>query len=113
MSTACTANVYLTNETDGTAYIRLFHQNVGCAENAAWTAGPGQTVGPLLVNFLTGSGAEGIHDYWAVQMTVVGGSTPGCYRNTGSSGDPGWKECELQKRTSTKIWRSPSAPRPS
>ena len=58
----------------------------------AWTAAPGQTVGPLVVHFVTGFGTGGILDWWTVAMSVENGSTPGIYQNTGTLAFPHWKE---------------------
>ena len=97
MATQQTATVSITNETDGTAHIQLFHENSSNGtQNASWTAAPGETVGPLTVRFETGWGSFGILDWWAVVMAVEGGSTPGIYQNTGTSAVPNWKECQLQ-----------------
>jgi phospholipase C len=97
MATTQTANVYITNTTDGTAQIALSHQNdSNGAQSGSWSAEPGQTVGPLLVVFETGIGSYGILDWWTVTMTVSNGSQPGIYQNTGTSAFPHWKECQLQ-----------------
>ncbi len=97
MATQRTANVFITNETDGTAQVTLLHQNdTNGTQSATWTAQPGQTVGPLVVHFETGFGSWGVLDWWSVTMTVQNGSTPGIYQNTGTSAFPHWKECQLQ-----------------
>ena len=97
MATQRTANVFITNQTDGNTQISLSHQNdSNGTQSGAWTAAPGQTVGPLLVHFETGIGSLGILDWWSVTMTVENGSTPGIYQNTGTSAFPHWKECQLQ-----------------
>ena len=97
MATQCTANVFITNQTDGTAQIQLSHMNNSNGNQAgAWTAAPGQTVGPLVVHFVTGFGTGGILDWWTVAMSVENGSTPGIYQNTGTLAFPHWKECQLQ-----------------
>jgi len=99
MATQRTANVYITNETDGTAQITLLHQNdTNGTQSGTWTAQPGQTVGPLLVHFETGIGSWGVLDWWSVALTVQNGSTPGIYQNTGTSAFPHWKECQLQTK---------------
>jgi phospholipase C len=55
MGTQHSANVYITNTSDGTAYIKLFHQNdPDGTQNGSWTASPGETVGPMTVRFETG-----------------------------------------------------------
>ena len=57
---------------------------------------PGQQVGPLTVQFETGWGAWGILDYWAVELDVADGSTPGVYESSGILEYSDWKECQLQ-----------------
>ena len=97
MATQRTANVYLTNQTDGTAQLQLTHQNdTNGTQSGSWVAAPGQTVGPLVVHFETGIGSWGVLDWWTVTMTVQNGSTPGIYLNTGTTAFPHWKECQLQ-----------------
>ncbi len=97
MATQHSANVYITNNTDGTAYIQLFHQNDSNGiQNGSWTASPGATVGPMTVSFETGWGSYGILDWWSVIIAVEGGSTPGTYQNSGTAIFPHWKECQLQ-----------------
>ena len=97
MATRHSANVYITNTSDGTAYIKLFHQNdPDGTQNGSWTASPGETVGPMTVRFETGWGSYGILDWWSVIVAVEGGSTPGTYQNSGTTLFPHWKECQLQ-----------------
>jgi phospholipase C len=99
MATRHSANVYITNNSDGTAYIKLFHQNDSDGtQNGSWTASPGETVGPMTVQFETGWGSYGILDWWSVIIAVDGGSTPGIYQNSGTTLFPHWKECQLQSR---------------
>jgi phospholipase C len=50
----------------------------------------------LNVYFETGIGSFGILDYWSVKLSVMNGSAPGQYINTGTLVDPNWKECQLQ-----------------
>lgn len=123
-ATQQTATVYITNNTDGNALIQLYHNNSSNGtQSAAWPAAPGQTVGPLTVNFVTGWGTQGILDYWLVALTVSDGSAPGLYVSSGPLPEaeeedtedtedieaslPGypplisgvsvsWKECQLQ-----------------
>ena len=77
MATQHSANVYITNTSDGTAYIKLFHQNdPDGTQNGSWTASPGETVGPMTVRFETGWGSYGILDWWSVIIAAVGVSRP-------------------------------------
>jgi phospholipase C len=97
MSTPQTAQVYVTNTTDGNASITLWHQNSDYGtETAAWTAAPGQTVGPLTVHFNTGFGSWTVLDYWACEINVTSGTTPGLYESSGTLQYSDWKECQLQ-----------------
>lgn len=97
MATQQTAQVYIKNVTDGTAFIQLFHQNnSNGTQNASWIAAPGTKVGPLNVRFVTGAHTGDILDWWAVVISIQGGSTPGTYQNTGTAVAIGWKECQLQ-----------------
>ncbi|HWW26001.1 MAG TPA: alkaline phosphatase family protein [Caulobacter sp.] len=97
MSTPQTAQVYVTNTTDGTASITLWHTNSDYpTESASWTAAPGQTVGPLTVHFNTGLGSWTVRDYWACEINVTDGSTPGLYESSGVLQYSDWKECQLQ-----------------
>lgn len=99
MGTQQTANVYLTNDLGGTAYLQLFHQNTSNGtQNGSWVAAPGETVGPLTVEFMTGWDTGGILDWWAVVAAVEDGPAPGMYQNTGTSAFPEWKECQLQSK---------------
>jgi phospholipase C len=106
MATQRTATVNITNATDGNAWIQLFHKNSSNGmQSGMWLATPGQSVGPLTVNFETGFGTWGILDYWCVILRVLDGSAPGTYiSNTGNVGDPQWyKECQLQSKDEGKI----------
>lgn len=97
MATARTAQVYITNKTDGSATITLFHNNSDYGtEKATWNAKPGETVGPMTVHFNTGFGSFTVLDYWACEINVVGGSTPGLYESSGVLNYSNWKECQLQ-----------------
>lgn len=99
MATQRTATVYITNSTNGNASIQLFHHNKSNGtQSGMWTAAPGETVGPLTVNFETGFGTWGILDYWSCVLRVTDGSAPGMYvSNTGAVVDPTWfKECQLE-----------------
>ena len=97
MATQQKATIYITNSTDGNAWILLYHTNSSNGtQYGSWNATPGQTVGPLTVYFETGLGTGGILDYWSVMLNVSGGSTPGQYISSGTALDPYWKECQLQ-----------------
>jgi phospholipase C len=55
------AKIYITNSTDGSGWMLLFHNNSSNGtQQGNWNAGPGQTVGPLTVYFETGLGS---YDY--------------------------------------------------
>jgi phospholipase C len=97
MSTPQTAQVYITNTTDGTATIALWHNNSDYGtESGSWTAAPNQQVGPLTVHFNTGWGSWSVLDYWACEISVTGGTTPGLYESSGVLEYSNWKECQLQ-----------------
>ncbi|WP_205691942.1 alkaline phosphatase family protein [Caulobacter soli] len=103
MSTPQTAQVYITNTTDGNAAITLWHNNSDYGtESGSWTAGPGQTVGPLTVHFKTGFGSWTVLDYWACEINVTSGSTPGLYESSGVLQYSDWKECQLQGKDAGK-----------
>jgi len=88
------ANIYITNNTDGTAYIKLYHSNDYTGiQNGSWTVLPGATAGPMTVLFEEGWTS---FDWWSVNIAVEGGSAPGIYQNPGTSLYPEWKECQLQ-----------------
>ena len=97
MSTPQTAQVYITNTTDGVAAISLWHNNSDYGtESASWTAQPGDQVGPLTVHFNTGWDSWTVLDYWACEISVTGGTTPGLYESSGVLQYSDWKECQLQ-----------------
>ncbi len=97
MATQQSAQVYVTNTTDGQATITLYHNNSSNGtQSATWSAAPGQQVGPLTVRFETGFGSWGILDYWAIELAVADGSTPGVYESSGILQYSDWKECQLQ-----------------
>ncbi len=97
MATQHSAQVFITNDTGGTASIILFHNNsTNGTQRGSWTATPGQTVGPLTVYFETGIDVWDVLDYWSVLMHVQDGPAPGFYVSSGSAVDPYWKECQLQ-----------------
>ena len=99
MSTPQTAQVFITNNTDGTAAISLWHNNSDYGtESDTWTAAPGQRIGPLTVHFKTGWGSFTVLDYWACEISVTGGSTPGLYESSGILRYSDWKESQLQSR---------------
>ncbi|MGC1305572.1 MAG: alkaline phosphatase family protein [Caulobacteraceae bacterium] len=101
MSTPRTAQVYVKNTTDGTASISLWHNNSDHGtESKSWVAEPGQTVGPMTVHFNTGLGSLTVLDYWACEIHVTGGTTPGLYESSGVFKYSDWKECQLQSADS-------------
>ena len=97
MSTPRSAQVYITNATDGRATIALYHANTtDGTQNASWSAAPGQQVGPLTVYFQTGIDVLNVPDFWAVEINVADGSAPGVYESSGYLQYTAWKECQLQ-----------------
>lgn len=97
MATQQTATVYIANNTDGDAWIELYHENSSNGtQSGRWLVPPGGKSGPLTVNFETGIGSYGVKDYWWVNLMVINGSTPGQYVSGGSVIYPGWKECQLR-----------------
>ena len=107
MATQRSAQVNITNGTDGAALIQLYHNNSSNGtQNGAWIAAPGQTVGPLTVLFETGWGSYTILDYWYVRMIVMDGGAPGIYNSSGPVVGPlkfsQWKECQLQSADAAK-----------
>jgi phospholipase C len=103
MSTQQTATIYVTNQTDGNAYIQLFHQNSSNGlQNGSWYVGPNGNAGPFTANFETGDGD--VSDYWSVILNVLDGSTPGLYiTETGGITDPtNYKECMLESKDAGK-----------
>lgn len=100
MSTKASATIYLKNMTDGTAMVRLFHENHPATYGmqwAEWTVPPGQTAGPLVVYFPVGLDSFDVADLWSVYLSVRDGSKPGEYVNSGTVIFPYWKECQLQQ----------------
>lgn len=99
MATQQTATVYITNNTDGNAWIELYHENsTNGTQNGRWFAAPGAKAGPLTVKFETGWDVGEVLDYWWVYLTVIDGSAPGQYVSGGSVAEPGWKECQLESK---------------
>jgi phospholipase C len=99
MATQQSAQVYVTNRTDGNATIALFHNNsTNGTQRATWDAAPGQRVGPLTVLFETGWGSFTVKDWWAISLTVKSGSRPGVYQSAGFASMSTWKECQLQSK---------------
>jgi phospholipase C len=97
MATPQTAQVYITNTTDGTAKIAMWHYNKDYGtESGTWTAAPGQQVGPLTVHFDTGWDKAFVYDWWACEISVTGGSRPGLYESSGVLQYSDWKDCQLQ-----------------
>ena len=114
VSTTRTAQVYVTNLTDGNATISLYHNNSSNGtQQGTWQAAPGAQVGPLPVRFETGIGSWGIPDYWAIELEVDSGSTPGVYESSGVLQYSDWKECQLQGSDGGRTWHSRSTPAPS
>jgi phospholipase C len=98
MATQRSATINITNNTDGNAWIVLFHNNSSNGtQTGNWNTLPGQTAGSMTVYFETGFGTGGIEDYWSVLLHVQGGSTPGFYVSSGTVIDPYWMECQLQQ----------------
>lgn len=96
-ATSRVAKVFITNASDGEASITLFHNNSDYGtEQKTWKAKPGETVGPMLVHFNTGLGSFTIRDYWACEIEVTGGKTPGVFESSGALKYSDWKECQLQ-----------------
>ena len=97
MSSIHSADIFIKNETDGNASIRLYHKNssFGTSEGT-WKVNTGETAGPLTIHFKTGFPDEGVLDYWWILLSVMDGSTPGEYYSGGSMLHPDWKECQLQ-----------------
>jgi phospholipase C len=99
MATQQSAQVYVTNRTDGNATITLFHNNsTNGTQRGTWDAAPGQRVGPLTVLFKTGIDVWTVLDYWAISLTVKSGSKPGVYQSAGFASTATWKECQLQSK---------------
>ena len=111
MSTPQTAQVFIKNATDGTATVTLWHNNSSYGtETQTWTLAPGQVCpNPLTVHFDTGFGSWSVLDYWACEIAVEGGSTPGLYESSGILQYSNWKECQLQSPDAGKnlqFWAS-------
>ena len=100
MSTQQSAQVYVTNATDGYAAITLYHNNsTNGTQTGSWTdIAPGQRVGPLTVLFRTGFPDWDVLDYWAAELIVKSGSKPGVYQSSGFTSRSDWKECQLQAK---------------
>src|SRR3569832_839259 len=98
MSSPQTAQVFITNKTDGTATVTVWHNNSSYGtETQTWTLAPGAACpNPLTVHFDTGFGSWTVLDYWACEIDVQGGSTPGLYESSGVLEYSNWKECQLQ-----------------
>ena len=97
MATRHSANVFITNNTDGIAYIKLFHRNDSTGiQNGSWTVRPGETAGPVTVLFETAWNSFAKSDWWSVIIAVEGGSAPGIYQNSGTDALPGWKDFRLR-----------------
>ena len=93
------AQVYMTNATDGNATISVWHENsTNGVQTATWNAAPGERVGPLTVYFETGWQVAGVRDYWAAELVVLDGSHRGMYQSSGVLHYSDWKECQLQRK---------------
>lgn len=95
MSTSHNANIYITNNSDGTADIAMSHQySSNAVQSGQWlNVAPGASAGPLVVTFETGFGTG--FDYWFAEIRIHNGSTPGIYSSEGSLTSPK-KECMLE-----------------
>lgn len=94
MSTPHSATVYIQNNTGGTALIQMSHKYWNKSiQTGVWEIAPGETGGPLIVDFATGFGT-GL-DFWYCSAYVQDGPNPGVYVTRGSLNDP-TKECELE-----------------
>jgi phospholipase C len=104
MATRHSANVFVTNDTDGTVHIKLFHRNSSTGiQNGSWSVRPGATAGPLTVLFETSWNPFATHDdRWSVIIAVEGGSVPGIYANAGADDLPGWKDRRLRRADAGK-----------
>jgi phospholipase C len=98
-----TAQVYITNATDGNAKISLWHENsTNGQQTDIWDAAPGERVGPLTVHFETGWQVGFVHDYWAAELVVLDGPHRGMYQSSGVLRYSDWKECQLRKRDASQ-----------
>jgi phospholipase C len=97
MATQRHATANIKNNTDGNAWILLYHNNsTNGTQTANWAAETGQTVGPLTAYFESGIGAGDALDWWSVLVHVKDGPNAGFYISSGTSTVPYWKECQFQ-----------------
>jgi phospholipase C len=83
MSTKCSAELTLTNNTGGNAFIQFSHRNEKLEpEIACWQLGPGDVSDALTVNFLSDTGSSS-SDFWYASVTVQDGDNSGIYTTGG------------------------------
>lgn len=95
MSYNSSANVYVTNNSGGTANITLSHcYSTDPTVQATWeNVAPGAVVGPLVAGYNTGFIRSGA-DWWWIGLQVTDGASAGNYASEGSADQPG-KQCAL------------------
>src|SRR3954449_4140927 len=95
MSYNSSANIMITNNTNGNADIHLSHRySTDPTQQHTWTGvAPGATVGPLVAGYNTGFIRYGM-DWWWCGIEVKDGSEAGNYASKGDADNPG-KECYL------------------
>ncbi|GAB3682191.1 hypothetical protein [Angustibacter aerolatus] len=97
MSYNSSAQIYVTNNTGGTATVHLSHQySDDGTQQGTWTVPDGQNAGPLSAGFNTGFMRTGA-DWWWIGLEVADGPQAGSYASDGSADDPG-KMCMLQSQ---------------
>jgi len=96
------AEVYVVNDTGGTATITLAHRySTDPPEQATWTeVPPGQVAGPLTVHFNCGTLYYG-QDTWWIGFELLDGQHAGTYASAGSAADPG-KQCTMSSEDDGK-----------
>lgn len=101
MSYNSSAQIFVTNNTGGTATIHLAHQySDDPPQQGSWTVPSGASAGPLSVGYNTGFLRSG-EDSWWIGMEVADGSSAGSYTSEGTADDPG-KICTLQSEDNGK-----------
>lgn len=95
MSYNSSAEVFVTNNSGGTANITLSHRySTDPTVQTTWdNVAPGAVVGPLTAGYNTGFVRSGA-DWWWVGLEVLDGSQAGNYSSEGTADDPG-KQCAL------------------